>query len=79
MFSRRFGSWVNEATCELEEFDVLFEEDELLKNGVQAPELDWVSKSDEFLMKVVNGDVFGLDDKEEVPFMKGVLMGAFGV
>ena len=57
---------------------MLFEEDELLKNGVHAPELDWVSKSDEFLMKVVNGDVFGLDDEEGVPFMKGVLMSALG-
>ena len=53
---------------------MLFEEDELLKNGVHAPELDWVSKSDEFLMKVVNGD-----DEEGVPFMKGVLMSALGV
>ena len=51
-------------------FDVLFEEDELLKKGVQAPELDWVSKSDEFLMNVVNGDEFGLDEEDEVPLVK---------
>lgn len=40
MFSRKFGSWDDEAICGLEEFDVLMEEDELLTNGVQAPELE---------------------------------------
>ena len=38
-----------------------------------------MSKSDEFLMNVVKADEFGLDDEDEVPLMKGLLIGASGV
>ena len=38
-----------------------------------------MSKSDEFLMNVGKGDEFGLDDEDEVPLIKGLLIGAFGV
>ena len=77
MFSRKLGSWDDELVFGLVEFDVLMEEDELLTNGVHAPELECMNKSDESLMNDVNGDELGLDEDDEAPLMEGVLRDVF--
>ena len=52
------------------------EGDKLLTNGVYAPELEWVSNGDKFLIKDENGDELGFEDDDEVSLVEGVLRGA---